>query len=95
MISMRRLGKILGNLLLVFAVTGMIASAVIIVAVKVFPPAQDVQMDLPAMTQEVQQINFMEQVVKILTVDDFVGLMSKANMMPLIVFSVLFGFASV
>ena len=92
MISMRRLGKILSNLLLVFVVTGMIASAVIIVAVKVFPPAQGVQMDLPAMTQEVQQINFMEQVVKILTVDDFVGLMSKANMMPLIVFSVLFGF---
>lgn len=91
MINLKRLGKILRNLFLVFVVTGIIASAVIIVVVTIFPPAAGVDIAMQA-TEEITKVNFMDQLVKALTVPDFVGLFSKANMLPIIVFSIMFGF---
>ena len=90
MLSMRRLGKILGYMLGVFIVTGAIASVVIIVMVKLFPPAEGVNIALTA-PEALDSVNLGEQIVKALTVNDFAGLLSKANMLPLICFSVLFG----
>lgn len=90
MLSMRRLGKILGYMLGVFVVTGAIASVVIIVVVKLFPPAAGVNLALQA-PEALEQVNLGQQIVNALTVSDFSGLLSKANMLPLICFSVLFG----
>lgn len=91
MLNMKRLGKILGNMLLVFCVTGIIASVIIITIVCIFPPAAGANITMQA-AGELEQINLGQQIVKAITVPDFVGLFSKSNMLPLIVFSILFGY---
>ncbi len=48
MLNMKRLGKILGNMLLVFCVTGIIASVIIITVVSIFPPAAGANIALEA-----------------------------------------------
>lgn len=91
MLNMKRLGKILGSMLLVFVVTGVIASVLIIAVVTAFPPAAGANIVMEA-AGELTEVNLGEQIVKAITVPDFVGLFSKANMLPLIIFSILFGY---
>lgn len=90
MINMKRLGMILGYMLLTFVVTGAIASIIIIIAVKIFPPAAGVNISIPT-PEAVKPVSLGEQFVKAVTVSDFPQLLSKSNMLPLIIFSVLFG----
>lgn len=91
MVNMKRLGKILGNMFLTFVVTGLIAAVVIIFVVKLFPPAQGVNL-LMETAGDLEKIKLIDQIVSALTVNDFSKLLSRSNMMPLIVFSILFGF---
>lgn len=91
MANMKRLGSILKNLLIVFVVTGLIASVIMIFFVTVFPPAQGVNLSVNA-EETVEQIKLADQAVKAITVTDFPELISRKNMLPLIVFSVFFGF---
>ena len=93
MTNMKRLGKILGYMLLVFFVTGLIAAVIIIICVKLFPPAQGVQIALDN-TRMQETVSLPQQIVKALTVSDFSELLSRRNMLPLIVFSVMFGFCT-
>ncbi len=90
MADMKRLGKILGNLLLVFMITGMIASVVMIFTVKILPPAQGVDLSV-GLPEVAEKLNLGDQIVKAITVGDFTGLLSKRNMLPLIFFSIFFG----
>ncbi|HLR20862.1 MAG TPA: dicarboxylate/amino acid:cation symporter [Tissierellaceae bacterium] len=92
MTNMKRLGSILKNLFVVFIVTGLIASIIMILVVTIFPPAQGV--DLSVDIEEVEDISLAEQAVKAITVDDFTKLISRENMLPLIIFSVFFGFCT-
>ena len=78
-------------MLLTFIVTGIIAGVLIIVTVKLFPPALGVNIAMEAGT-EIEKISLADQIVNALTVGDFSGLLSKSNMLPLIVFSILFGY---
>ena len=48
MTNIRRLGKIMSAMILVFVVTGLIASAVMVIGVVLYPPAADVRIDLGA-----------------------------------------------
>lgn len=90
MSDMKRLGKILRTLLLTFIGTGILAFIYIFIVVKVFPPAQGV--DLASKTPEaLKTFNTGEQIVRALTVTDFPELISKVNMLPLIIFSIIFG----
>ncbi|MFP3154882.1 dicarboxylate/amino acid:cation symporter [Lachnospiraceae bacterium ZAX-1] len=91
MLNMKRLGKILGGMLATFLVTGVIASVIIIFVVCAFPPAAGTNIPLEA-AGELETINLGEQIVKAITVPDFVNLLSRSNMLPLIVFSILFGY---
>ncbi len=91
MVNMKRLGKILGNMFLTFVVTGLIAAVLIIVVVKVFPPAEGVNLELQA-AEELQKLSFADQIVAALTVNDFSKILSRSNMLPLIVFSIIFGY---
>lgn len=91
MMNMKRLGSILGNMLLVFVVTGVIAGVLIIGAVTIFPPAKGVEIAAGA-AEELQEVNLSEAIVNAITVNDFSALLSRKNMLPLIVFSILFGF---
>jgi len=90
MADLRRLGKIFKSVLLVFVVTGLIASVIMIIAVTIFPPAQGVNLKLEPV-ENIEKLNIGDQIVKGLTVDDFPKLISRRNMLPLIFFSILFG----
>ncbi|MGE8205396.1 dicarboxylate/amino acid:cation symporter [Heyndrickxia sp. NPDC080065] len=88
--SLKRLGKILGVMLLVFVFTGIIASIVMIMGVSVFPPAEGVHVEMQK-PDEIKPLSTSEQIVSAFTVPDFLELFSRKNMLALIVFSVLFG----
>lgn len=91
MVNMKRLGKILGNMFLTFVITGLIAAVLIIIVVKVFPPAAGANIELGA-AGELEKLSLADQIVQAVTVNDFSKLMSRSNMLPLIVFSILFGY---
>lgn len=90
MVDMKRLGKIIGNMFLFFLITGLIASVVMIVAVNIFPPAKGVILDLPK-AEALKPLQTGEQIVSAITVPDFPLLISRENMLPLIIFSIFFG----
>lgn len=90
MVNLKRLGKILGNMLLVFMVTGVIAAVLIIGVVVIWPPAQNVALEM-AGDGGFEAVSLGDAIVKGLTVNDFSGLLSRSNMLPLILFSILFG----
>lgn len=88
--DMKRLGKVLKSLLFVFLSTGLIAGVIILVIVNIFPPAQGVNLNLTAM-EALKPFQTGDQIVKALTVSDFPELISRKNMLPLILFSIFFG----
>jgi len=91
--NLKRLGSIMGSMMLVFIVTGIIASMVMIVAVTMVPPSEGTTIEL-TQPEEVEELSLGAQVVKAVSVPDFVDLFSRRNMLALIVFSVLFGLAT-
>ena len=90
MVDMKRLGKIISSMLIIFVITGIIASFIMIGTVKLFPPAQGIKLDLP-MAEELEPLSTGDQIVAALTVTDFPLLISRRNMLPLILFSIFFG----
>ena len=88
--NMKRLGKILRSLALVFVVTGLIASVIMIATVSIAHPGQGVNIQVEAV-EEIQKLNAGEQIVKAITVKDFTELISRRNMLPLILFAIFFG----
>lgn len=86
----RRLGNILLAMLGTFIATGAAASLLMIAAVKAFPPAQGIQTTLQA-PEAMGNVNIGDVLVKAFTVADFSELLSKKNMLALIIFSVLIG----
>lgn len=92
MANMKRLGKILGYMLLVFVITGIISSVIMIGAVNIIRPAENTQFPIEENAEVQQAQPFAQQAVAAITVDDFTGLMSRRNMLPLILMSIFFGF---
>lgn len=90
--NLKRLGKILGIMLLVFLVTGVISSLVMLMTVSAVPPAQGVELELQK-PEEISALKTADQFVSAFTVPDFRDLLSRKNMLALIVFSILFGLA--
>ena len=70
MTNLRRLGRILVVMILVFVVTGFIASSVMITAVILYPPATGVSIPLAA-AADAQHLKAAEQIVRAFTVSDF------------------------
>jgi Na+/H+-dicarboxylate symporter len=69
----------------------MIAAVIMIFFVTVFPPAQGVNLSVNV-EEPLEKISLANQAVKAITVEDFPLLLSRRSMLPLIVFSVFFGF---
>ncbi|GLC82201.1 dicarboxylate/amino acid:cation symporter [Lacrimispora brassicae] len=91
MVNMKRLGSILGNLIVVFIGTGAAAAILVLFAVNLFPPAANTTIAMSA--AEVGETAAVgDMIVGALTVSDFPDLLSRQNMLPLIIFSVMFGF---
>jgi len=92
MLNMKRLGKILGSLMLTFIVTGCFAAVLVLIVVNIWSPAANTAIAMEsAKVQESASISSM--IVGALTVDDFSGLMSRKNMLPVIVFAIISGLA--
>lgn len=91
--SMRRLGKVMGSMLVVFVVTGIIASVTMLIFVVLFPvgAGADIPLETP---EDIESLTLAEQLVKTFTVPDFVDLFSRNNMLALIVFSAFIGTAT-
>jgi len=97
--DLKRLGRIMGWMMLVFVATGIISSTLMVVGVKIFPPVDekmvvDLKGTLSQVTSASAQQNVSQQIVKAFTAPDFSELLSKKNMLALIVFSLLMGLAT-
>ena len=90
--SRRRAGRILGATLGVFVVTGLLAAFIMLVIVRVFPPVLTPWTDAAAGTVDTPA-PLATLPVNFFTVNDFSALLSRRAMLPLIVFSLLFGFS--
>lgn len=92
MLNMKRLGKILGTLILTFIITGVFAAALVLIVVNIWSPAANTTMSMSsADIGEAASVSSM--IVSSLTVDDFTGLLSRKNMLPIIVFAIMSGIA--
>lgn len=89
--SLRRAGKILGVTLGVFVLTGLFAAVLMLLVIKLFPPVLAPWTAIDAGTVQ-QPLSLAELLVNFFTVEDFSALLSRRAMLPLIVFSLLFGF---
>ena len=88
----KRAGKIMGVTIAVFVVTGLIAAILMFVVMKLIPPVLVPWTTVPQ--EEVGSHATMSQLlVSFFTAEDFSALLSRKAMLPLIVFSMLFGFA--
>ncbi|MCX5681827.1 MAG: dicarboxylate/amino acid:cation symporter [Candidatus Omnitrophica bacterium] len=93
MSDVRRLGKIIFWMLVIFLATSFASSFLMVAAVKIFPVAQGMKLQTLS-TYHPQEINVPQQIVKALTVSDFNELFSKKNMLALILFSMFIGLAA-
>ncbi len=100
--GMKRLGKIMVSIALVFAVTAIISAVISIVSVFVVDPTeglghQTIETILEdaegGVSEESKSLSLPEQLVKTVTVNDFSALFSKSNLLQLIVISVICGIA--
>lgn len=100
--GMKRLGKIMGSIFIVFFVTALISAVVGMVGVTLFNPLANTDVSAikelmdqfePAET-DTEDLTLLGHLVNTFTVADFSLLLSKSNMLQLIVFSILFGLAT-
>jgi len=83
----------LGITVTVFVATGTIAAIIMFALMKVVPPVLAPWQEIPA-GEMGEYASLPDLLVNFFTVGDFAGLLSRKAMLPLIVFSVLFGFAA-
>ncbi len=90
--SGQRFKKVMSSTFIVFLGTGLIAALVMVGAVKMFPGATDMNVELTK-PESIETISAGEQLVGIFTTDNFIELFSREHMLALIFFSLLLGFA--
>ena len=96
----KKLGKILGTTIIVFAITAIISGIIGVISFKLFNPTNNLDSsifnNLLSSTGSIEQENVgvIQKIVSSITVNDFSGLLSRSNMLALILFSILIGFAT-
>ena len=91
MANMKRLGKILGGTIGCFLITGAVAGVCVLLWVNLFSPSAGTSITMTT-TEMGEMQSASDMIVGALTVDDFSKLLSKSNMLPLIIFAIIFGF---
>lgn len=86
-------GKMIRNMSGVFLFTGIISAIIMVVVMKVYPPAHGVHIPL-VKPEATDKVSVVDQIVNTFTVGDFSGLFSRSNMMAIIVFAILVGLAT-
>jgi Na+/H+-dicarboxylate symporter len=99
--GMKRLGKIMGSIFLVFILTATVSAIIGFTGTTIINPLEGTDtsmikqlMESTVVEQPTQDVTFLSQLVNTFTVSDFPFLFSKSNMLQLIVFSLLFGLAT-
>ncbi len=98
--SSKKLGKILGITIVVFACTAIISGVIGVTSFKIFNPAQGLNSSMftelmnSAQVVPKEQVGFLEKIVSSITVGDFSQLLSRNNLLALIIFSMLIGFGA-
>ena len=96
----KKLGKILGTTIIVFAITAIISGIIGVISFKLFNPTNNLDSsifnNLLNSTGSIEQENvgIIQKIVSSITVNDFSELLSRNNMLALILFSILIGFAT-
>lgn len=90
--SRQRAGRIMGTTVLTFVITGVFAAVIMFILMKLIPPVPTPWNSVPSESMG-EYASLSDMVVNFLTAEDFVGLLSRKAMLPLIVFSILFGFS--
>ena len=94
----KRLGKIMITILIVFAVMSIIAALIGVVSsytIKLID-SKDINNLTNLLNQDVvisEEVNILQKTVNLLTVNDFYKILSKDNIIAILVFSIIFGFA--
>ncbi len=97
----KRLGKIVGTIFLVFIVTSIISVLVGFFStyfIKLVNPEDtekivEVFQEEDSAEEDTEDVSIMESTVSLITVNDFAKLLSRDNLIALLIFSVLFGIA--
>ena len=93
MTDLRKLGRVLFWMMVFFTLTGLISSSLMLAVIKLFPPAVSHLAALsPASVTTGHDTG--AKIVSALTVPDFLELLSKKNMLALIIFALLTGLAA-
>jgi len=100
--EMKRLGKIIGSIVLVFVVTALIAAVLGLGVTLLMNPTEGINYaSLQSVVQgdqsspdKVQAVGVAEQLVKTFTVSDFPLVLSKSHILPLIVLAALTGLST-
>ena len=94
----KRVGKILGTIVLVFVITSLVSVRIGLAAA--YPlqlvnveDGQAILAGLEETDAEAEELSILDRTVSVLTVSDFSGLFSKNNIVAIIVFALLFGCA--
>lgn len=90
MFDVKRLSKILRKTFLIFLITSTIASLFMLIVLLFIDPVGNGNIVLEV-GEKIESINILEQLVNAFTVNDFTGILSRNHMLPLIVFSLVFG----
>lgn len=101
MTSMKRLGKIMLAVLLVFTSTALLTAVISFIGALSINPTKGIDtsaikglmLKVSEDAHKTEQVSFLKQLVNTFTVSDFVNLFSRKNMLQLIVFSVGLGAA--
>lgn len=94
----KRLGKIMITILIVFAVMSIIAAFIGVVSsytIKLID-SKDINNLTNLLNQDVvisEEVNILQKTANLLTVNDFYKILSKENIIAILVFSIIFGFA--
>ena len=96
--SPKRLGKIMSRIVIVFVIMSVIAALIGLVSTYSFKlvnpnDASSIKDLFDETTKLDKDLSILERTASLLTVDDFTGLLSKGNIIALLVFSIIFAFA--
>lgn len=99
--GMKRLGKIMGSIFLVFLFTALVSAIIVYISTMIVNPLENTDttlikemMESAEVEEHTEEISLLGQIVNTFTVNDFGVLLSKSNMLQLIVFALLFGLAA-
>lgn len=92
MLNLKRLKKILKYVFIVFIITSLISAILMLFSLNIFDITKGVNIALESNT--IEQVDVPSKIVNAITVSDFSNLLSKSNMLPLIIFSIIFGIAT-